>query len=104
MVIDEGEKSEQNETMIIGASSPNLPNLACHSIPLGDSAKGGSMVGDAPMEATSALIVTPMIGSEAKKAWMETFGPGNSTVTPDVVEAQLKMVAEKIATDGHSIA
>ena len=28
---------------------------------------------------------------------METFGPRNSTATPDVVEARLKMVAEKTA-------
>ena len=102
VVIDDDGKSEQTDTMIIGAGLPDLPDLpdlACHTTPLGDGADRGSTMGDAPMEATSALIVTPMIGSEAKKAWMETFGPGNSTVTPDVVEAQLKMVAGKIATD-----
>ena len=97
VVIDDDGKSEQTETMIIGAGLPDLPDLACHSIPPGVGAEGGSKVGDASVEATSASIVTPMMSSEAKKAWMETFGPRSSIVTPDVVEARTKMVAEKTA-------
>ena len=99
VAINDDENPRECETLVIdlpdSAYDPPLPPPP--ATPKGDGVDDGLLGVDTPMEATSASIVTPMMSSDAKKMWMETFGPSNSTVTPDVVEARLKMMAEKVA-------
>lgn len=109
VMIEDDEKVKETDTLVILPSKKisvqggdthlkmESSDLASNSASVDDSVDMDSLTSEATMKAASVSSITPVMTSEAKKAWVEMFCTRISPVPWSVGQARLEMEAEKIA-------